>query len=71
MKHFSTKAIMLGAAAILGWAGATNGAMAAPDFKDQRINVIIGSSPGGGTDGTTRLVGRYPGKYLPGQPRML
>ena len=71
MKHFSTKAIMLGAAAILGWAGATNGAMAAPDFKDQRINVIVGSSPGGGTDGTTRLVGRYLEKYLPGQPRML
>ena len=71
MNPFSTKSIMLGAAAILGWAGATNGAMATPDFKDKRINVIIGSSPGGGTDGTTRLVGRYLEKYLPGQPRML
>ncbi|MCH6578162.1 MAG: hypothetical protein IH807_10070, partial [Proteobacteria bacterium] len=71
MNPFSTKAIMLGAAAILGWAGATNGAMATPDFKDKRINVIIGSSPGGGTDGTTRLVGRYLEKYLPGEPSML
>ncbi len=40
-------------------------------FKGKKINVLIGSSPGGGTDGTTRLVGRYLEKYLPGKPRLV
>ena len=40
-------------------------------FKGKRINVIIGSQPGGGTDGTTRLVGRFLEKYLPGKPKMI
>ena len=40
-------------------------------FKGQRLNAIIGSQPGGGTDGTTRLVGRFLEKYLPGQPQIL
>jgi len=40
-------------------------------FKGKRIDSIIGSSPGGGTDGTTRLVGRYLEKYLPGKPRIV
>jgi tripartite-type tricarboxylate transporter receptor subunit TctC len=35
------------------------------------INVIIGTTPGGGTDGTTRLAGRFLAKYLPGTPRMI
>jgi tripartite-type tricarboxylate transporter receptor subunit TctC len=30
----------------------------------------MGSSAGGGTDGTTRLIGRYLEKYLPGNPEM-
>lgn len=45
-------------------------ASAETNFKGKRINVIIGSSPGGGTDGTTRLVGRFFEKYLPGKPSM-
>ena len=40
-------------------------------FKGKRIDSIIGSSPGGGTDGTTRLVGRFLEKYLPGKPRIV
>ena len=41
------------------------------DFKGKRLDAVIGSSPGGGTDGTTRLVGRFLEKYLPGKPRIL
>lgn len=41
------------------------------DLKGKRVSVIIGATPGGGTDGTTRLVGRYMEKYLPGHPRMV
>lgn len=42
-----------------------------PSFKGKRIDVIIGSNTGGGTDGTTRLIGRYLEKYLPGNPEMV
>ncbi len=71
MTRFSLRALVFGIVAALGWAGAMEGATAAPDFKDKKINVIIGSSPGGGTDGTTRLVGRFLAKYLPGKPQMI
>ena len=40
-------------------------------FKGKKIDVIIGSATGGGTDGTTRLIGRYMEKYLPGNPEMV
>src|SRR6476619_3775160 len=39
-------------------------------FKGKTIDVIMGSAPGGGTDGTTRLVGTFLEKYLPGKPTM-
>lgn len=71
MKHSAFKFAVLGTVAALGWAGAMAAAEAAPNFKGKRINVIIGSSPGGGTDGTTRLVGRFLEKHLPGKPQMI
>lgn len=37
----------------------------------KQISVIIGASPGGGTDGTSRLVARFMQNYLPGKPRMI
>ncbi len=39
-------------------------------FKGKTIDVILGSAPGGGTDGTSRLVGSFLEKYLPGNPQM-
>lgn len=45
-------------------------AQAQVTFKGKTIEVILGSAPGGGTDGTTRLVGTYLEKYLPGNPSM-
>jgi tripartite-type tricarboxylate transporter receptor subunit TctC len=39
-------------------------------FKGKTIDVIMGSAAGGGTDGTTRLVGQFLEKYLPGNPTM-
>lgn len=57
---------ILAAAALL----APQSANAETDFAGKRIDVIMGSSAGGGTDGTTRLVGRYLEKYLPGHPSM-
>ena len=40
-------------------------------FADKRINAIIGATAGGGTDLSTRLVGRFLEKYLPGSPRVV
>jgi ribosomal protein L21 len=37
-------------------------------FKNKKIRLVIGSAPGGGTDNVGRLVARYIGKFLPGQP---
>jgi tripartite-type tricarboxylate transporter receptor subunit TctC len=51
--------------------GVGGSAIAAEVTFKGSINVIIGTTPGGGTDGTTRLVGRYLGKYLPGKPNMI
>lgn len=39
-------------------------------FKGKTIDVIMGSAPGGGTDGTTRLIGSFLEKHLPGNPTM-
>lgn len=36
-----------------------------------RVNALIGTTPGGGTDGTTRLVGRFLSQYLPGKPQIV
>lgn len=40
-------------------------------FADKRINAIIGATAGGGTDLSTRLLGRFFEKYLPGSPRVV
>ena len=40
-------------------------------FADKRLNAIIGATAGGGTDLTTRLVGRFMEKHLPGGPRVV
>jgi tripartite-type tricarboxylate transporter receptor subunit TctC len=45
-------------------------AKAEVSFKGRTIEVILGSTAGGGTDGTTRLVGSFLEKYLPGNPSM-
>jgi tripartite-type tricarboxylate transporter receptor subunit TctC len=36
-----------------------------------KVSALIGTTPGGGTDGTTRLVGRFLSRYLPGNPQMI
>ncbi len=59
-------ALALGAALSIGAPQAS----AQVSFAGETINVLIGSEAGGGTDNTTRLVGTYLQKYLPGNPSM-
>ena len=58
------------ALACVGFFAGNGGAHADVSFKGKTIEVILGSAAGGGTDGTTRLVGQYLEKYLPGNPGM-
>lgn len=67
-KSFKSAAVALlcGGALLAG----TVHASAEVSFKGKTIDVIMGSAAGGGTDGTTRLVGTFLEKYLPGNPSM-
>jgi tripartite-type tricarboxylate transporter receptor subunit TctC len=70
IKHSATTVALTGLAVAL--VAMPSLASAEPGlFKGKRVNALIGSSPGGGTDGTTRLVGRYLSKYLPGKPQII
>lgn len=40
-------------------------------FKGKTLNVFIGSGPGGGYDLYGRLVARFIGKHIPGQPNVI
>ena len=62
-----TAVVLLCGGALLAGAGT---AIAQVNFKGKTIDVILGSTAGGGTDGTTRLVGSFLEKYLPGNPSM-
>ena len=62
----TTFALLCGAALAAG----TVQAGAEVNFKGKTIDVVLGSAAGSGTDGTSRLVGSYLEKYLPGNPTM-
>ncbi len=43
----------------------------AKHFESKPVTIIVGSSPGGGYDTFSRLVARFAGKYLPGNPTFI
>lgn len=43
----------------------------APFYDGKTLKILVSSGTGGGTDTTARLVSRFIGKYLPGNPRVL
>lgn len=68
-----SKAIAIAVAGVVlscGMASANDDALAA-FYKGKQVNIIVGSSPGGGYDLYGRLVSRYLGKYIPGNPRVV
>ena len=40
-------------------------------FNSKPVTIIVGSAPGGGYDTFARMVARFSGKYLPGNPKFL
>jgi tripartite-type tricarboxylate transporter receptor subunit TctC len=57
------------AACWLSAASAQNGV--ADFYKGKQLNLIVGYGPGGGYDITARLVARYIGRYVPGNPSVV
>lgn len=43
----------------------------APYFNGRTITIVVGSSAGGGYDTYARLLGRYFGKHIPGEPSVV
>ena len=55
---------------VLLLAAAANAAEA-PFYEGKTLRILVSSGTGGGTDTAARLVSRFMGKYLPGNPRVL
>ncbi|MCZ6813727.1 MAG: tripartite tricarboxylate transporter substrate-binding protein [Alphaproteobacteria bacterium] len=69
--HFINWRLALAATAALGAAASLAPASAEVSFKGKRVQLIIASSAGGGTDRVGRLVATYMEKYLPGNPTIV
>src|ERR1700754_3853677 len=57
--------------AFVGWQAAAGPAKADDFYKDTVVQVIVGTSPGGGYDNAARLVTRHLGDHLPGKPKFI
>ena len=47
---------------------ASQGAVGAQEYKDKTLTFVVGYSPGGSFDLYARVLARYIGRYLPGNP---
>jgi tripartite-type tricarboxylate transporter receptor subunit TctC len=61
--------LFLGLCAVLS--GVPAGAQADDFYKDKTITLVIGVSPGGAADGYARLLARYMGHHLTGEPDII
>jgi tripartite-type tricarboxylate transporter receptor subunit TctC len=72
MIHIHKPAIALAVAGMMtGAAGLAQADPIADFYKGKRIQVIVGSGPGGGYDTYARMMGRHMGQYIPGKPNFL
>jgi tripartite-type tricarboxylate transporter receptor subunit TctC len=56
------------AAFAFGWIANQHCTVAAQDYKDKTVTIVVGYSPGGSFDLYARVMARYLGRYLPGNP---
>jgi tripartite-type tricarboxylate transporter receptor subunit TctC len=59
------------AVGLLAAGGACAQEPAAPFFRGKQINMIVGSSAGGGYDIYARLIARHMSRYIPGNPAIM
>jgi tripartite-type tricarboxylate transporter receptor subunit TctC len=65
MPFFTTALVFLSVFLAAGAYGAS------PFYEGKSIRIIVGTSPGGGYDTYTRLIGRHFGKHIPGNPTII
>ena len=64
-------AAALAALAALALATGARDAAAEDFFRGKTINLVVGNSAGGGYDANTRLLARYYGRHIPGNPEVV
>ncbi|HEX2727998.1 MAG TPA: hypothetical protein VHN20_19415 [Beijerinckiaceae bacterium] len=70
LERLTPKAITVGAVLLAG-ISATRAEPVADFYRGKTVNVLIGVAPGGEYDLHARLVARYIGKYIPGNPTVV
>lgn len=69
------RACVAGAAGLLAAAASVTSAQAqspgALYYADKKVTMLIGSSPGGGYDVYARVIARWLGKHIPGNPQII
>ncbi len=63
--------IIIAAMVLSLWFTAKLAAQTDPFYKGKTIRIVVGLSTGGGYDRSARLIARYWGKYLPGNPEII
>jgi tripartite-type tricarboxylate transporter receptor subunit TctC len=71
MKQLSTIFLGVFFTALFGLAAAQVSQAQEPFYKGKQIRIVVGLSTGGGYDRAARLLARYMGKYIPGNPDLL
>jgi tripartite-type tricarboxylate transporter receptor subunit TctC len=70
-RHPTLRTIIGGAAASLILAGIALAAGVEDFYKSRNVTLVIGYSVGGGYDAYARLLGRYLGQHIPGNPSII
>ena len=62
---------LLAVSALLFMADHASSQGVADFYRGKTVRLIVGFGPGGGYDSNARLLGRFIGQYLPGNPRIV
>src|SRR3990172_2082163 len=71
MKRCTAIFFTVSLAVILNCANTGTAQAQEPFYKGKQIRIVVGLSTGGGYDRAARLLARYMGKYIPGNPDLL
>jgi tripartite-type tricarboxylate transporter receptor subunit TctC len=70
-RHSTLPTIIAGVAAALALTGIAFAAGVEDFYKGRNVTLLVGYSAGGGYDAYARLLGRYFGKHVPGNPSII
>src|SRR6476469_2272444 len=71
MRRYHQILFPLAAVAVLSVTGIAFSQTVEDFYKGKTIKIVVGNSAGGGSDLNARMLGRFIGKYIPGNPRVL